>query len=140
MVISILLTACAPQSTPTATQAVCQPSEIQISKDSFSEIKGTMRSDGEMWALLFFDKARSNEELKIVWRITGDGAEFHAQAESEKGTIISPIWTENHEGSNWERPGAEWGTGFNFPEPGCWTITVTRGEMIGEIALDVLSP
>jgi hypothetical protein len=149
--ISISLAACVPtinragdtpsKSTSTETQPACQPSKIQKSKNDFLEIQGVMKSDGEMWALLFFDAAHANEDEKIVWRITGIGEEFHAQAQNEDGTIILPIWgPEYHGGSNWERPGTEWGTGFNFPELGCWTITVTRGATTGEITLDVLGP
>jgi hypothetical protein len=149
ILISISLAACVPklnradniplESTPTATEPVCQPSLIQKSANSFPEIQGTMHSDGEVWALLFFDEAHANEDLKIVWRITGTGLAFTAEAQHEDGTMISPIWgPEHHEGSNWERPGEEWGTGFNFPEPGCWTITVTSGETVGEVSLDVL--
>jgi hypothetical protein len=65
--ISIVLAACAPtpnrlgaipaQSTPIATQPACQPSQTEQSKNDFPEIQGTMKSDGEMWALQFFDKA-----------------------------------------------------------------------------------
>jgi hypothetical protein len=123
-----------------ASQPACQPSPIQKSKNSFPEIQGTMKSEGEMWALLFFETAHTNEDEKIVWRITGEGDEFHTQAQSEDGTLRTPVWAEYHGGSNWQRPGQEWGTGFNFPEPGCWKITVTRGETTGEIALEVLGP
>jgi hypothetical protein len=150
-VISISLVACTPtinhvEVTPSATtsattQITCQPSQIQKSENSFPEIQGTMKSQGEMWALLFFDTAYANEDKKIVWRITGAGEEFHAEAQNENGNVILPIWgPDYHGGSSWERPGQEWGTGFNFPEPGCWTITVTRGVTTGEISLDVLSP
>ena len=97
-----------------------------------------MQSDGELWALLFFQRVHVNEEAKIVWRITGEGGEFEAEAQSESGSIIQPVWKQYHESSTWERPGLEWGTGFNFPEPGCWTITVTYGETIGTITLKVL--
>jgi len=94
-----------------------------------------------MWALLFFDEAYANEDLKIVWRITGTSLPFTARAQHEDGEIILPIWgPEFHVSSTWERPGQEWGTGFNFSEPGCWTITVTSGETTGEITLDVLNP
>jgi hypothetical protein len=136
-------TASTPASVPfaTATLATCQPSRIQTSKNDFPEIQGTMSSEGEMWALLFFDKAHAKEELKIVWRITGTGEQFIVQARHEDGTVISPIWgPEAHGGSNWDRPGDEWGTGFNFPKPGCWTLTATRGTTIGEISLNVLPP
>ena len=149
--ISIVLAACAPtpnrigatpaQPAPIATQPVCQPSLAQPSKNGFPEIQGTMKSEGEMWALLFFDKAYTKKEEKIVWRITGTGKQFDVKAQHEDGTIIHPIWgPEYHGSSNWERPGDEWGTGFNFPEPGCWTLTVTRGATTGEIRLDVLAP
>jgi hypothetical protein len=149
----IVLAACAPApnrlgaisapSTPVATQPACQPSQIHPSKNDFPEIQGTMKSDGELWALLFFGEAHAEQDEKIVWRITstGTGKQFDVQAQHEDGTIIRPIWgPEYHGGSNWERPGDEWGTGFNFPKPGCWTLTVTRGATIGEIRLDVLAP
>ena len=116
----------------------CQPSEILESANSFPEIQGEMQSGGELWALLFFQRAHVNEEAKIVWRITGEGGEFEAQAQSESGTIIQPVWEAYHESSTWKRPGLEWGTGFNFPAPGCWRITVTYGETKGGISLDVL--
>lgn len=151
IVISLALAACAPtpnhveatlvQATPIATQLACQPSQTLPSKNDFPEIQGTMKSNGEMWALLFFDKAHAKQDEKIVWRITGTGTQFEVQARHEDGTIIRPIWgPDYHGGSNWERPGDEWGTGFNFPKPGCWTLTVTRGVTIGEIRLDVLAP
>ena len=102
-----------------------------------------MKSNGQLWALLFFDKATPNTDLKFVWRITvtGAGLGFHAQAQNENGTVILPVWgPDYHESSTWQRPGMEWGTGFNFPEPGCWTITVSLGTTKGEIYVDVVSP
>ena len=129
----------APTSIPaTSTPVSCRPSEILESQVAFGEIQGDMQSDGGLWALLFFKTAWAKAEQKIVWRITGEGGEFEAQAQSEDGTIIQPLWEEYHESSTWERPGEEWGTGFNFPEPGCWMITVTYGETTGTIALKVL--
>lgn len=150
--ISISVAACMPTleraeplpvgSAPTATEPVCQPSPIQTSTITFPEIQATMHSEGEIWALLFFEKAQANRDLKIVWRVTvtGPGTEIHVQAQNEEGTIIQPIWgPEFHPESNWERPGTEWGTGFNFPEPGCWTVTMKVGATEGEISLDVLN-
>lgn len=100
-----------------------------------------MHSDGTVWALLFFGAAHAEEELKIVWRVTGTDEELVVEARHEDGTLVSPIWgPEAHESSSWNRPGGEWGTGFNFPKPGCWTLTATRGTTIGEIRLDILAP
>ena len=98
-----------------------------------------MKSDGELWALLFFDNAHAKEDLKIVWKLTGGEGPLSVQAALDDGATAAPIWgPESHGSSNWDRPGEEWGTGFNLPSPGCWTITVTRGESMGEIRLDVL--
>ena len=101
-----------------------------------------MKSDGELWALLFFDQAQAGKDEKIVWRITGSSRQFNVQARHNDGTVIFPTWgpDDHGQGSNWERPGNEWGTGFNFPEPGCWTLTATRGTTTGEIRLSVLAP
>lgn len=119
----------------------CQPSRIQASKIELPEIQGTMSTDGEMWALLFFDKAHAKQDVKIVWRMTGSDKLFSVAARHDDGTVISPIWgPDDHGRSNWDRPGDEWGTGFNFPKPGCWTLTATRGKITGGIRLDILGP
>jgi hypothetical protein len=124
---------------PTATQPGCQPSQTQPTEGGFPEVRVTMKSPGEMWALLFFDKAQSMIDEKIVWRISGIG-QPDFQAQNEDGTVVRPIWgPDYHESSTWDRPGEEWGTGFNFPKPGCWTITVTLGTTTGEIRLKVLA-
>lgn len=137
IVILVLLSSC---TSAMETPAACQPSNIQKSQNEFLEIQADTKSDGEAWALLFFETAQAREDEKIVWRITGEGDTFEAQAQAEDGTIIQPIWKEYHGGSNWQHPGQEWGTGFNFPTPGCWTVTVKRGDMTGTISLNVLDP
>lgn len=145
--ILIWLAACAPApdglgtSALTATQTSCQPSQIQLSKNGFPEIQTAMKPSGELWALLFFDKAYAKKDEKIVWKISATGGKFDIYAQHANGVIIHPTWgPEYHGGSNWDRPGDEWGTGFNFPEPGCWTLTVSLGETMGKIYLDVLAP
>ena len=143
IVIFFALSACTPkqlrpQVTPTSTKPVCTPSPTQPSNSGFPEVKGTMKSEGEMWGLLFFDKALANQDEKFVWRITGNGPGFNVQAQHEDGTVIQPIWGPDfHDSSSWNRPGTEWGTGFNFPKPGCWTITVSSGSTVGTISLEV---
>lgn len=116
--ISIVLAACAPtpnhvgatpaQSTAIMTQPACQPSQTLPSKNDFSEIRGTMKSDGEMWALLFFDKAYAKRDEKIVWRITGTGKQFDVQSQHEvsygmpcfalKGNLVYFSVAKNHIG------------------------------------------
>jgi hypothetical protein len=129
------------ESVATATVQACQPSQTLISKIGIPEIQGSMSSEGEMWALVFFDKAHAKEDVKIVWKITGTGKDFIVRARHEDGTVVAPIWgPDDHGDSNWDRPGYEWGTGFNFPKPGCWTLTAARGTTKGEIRLDILPP
>lgn len=142
--ISTLLLTATPtsrESVAAATAAVCVPSPIQNSDIGFSEIQGTLSTEGEVWALLFFSRAQVERELKIVWKITGESEKISVEAKHEDGTVVLPTWgPEKHEGSNWDRPGAEWGTGFNFPKPGCWTLTATHGTVTGVIGLEVLPP
>ncbi|TDC05145.1 hypothetical protein E1267_20555 [Nonomuraea longispora] len=45
---------------------------------------------------------------------------------------------EEHGGSSRRRPGQEWGTGFVFPEPGCWKVELTRTRGAGHVLLDVV--
>jgi len=40
---------------------------------------------------------------------------------------------EPHDGSSWDRTGAEYGTGFVFPKPGCWDIHVTTANTTGDV-------
>ncbi|GIF65918.1 hypothetical protein Ais01nite_39530 [Asanoa ishikariensis] len=77
-------------------------------------------------------------ETKIVWKIGGAG-DFTVSATGPDGSQAKLAWgPTGHSGSTWERPGTEYGTGFVFPEPGCWTITAQRanGER-GELRLTV---
>lgn len=121
-----------------ATAISCQPSPVDTTPMGLAEIQGTMRSPGELWALLFFDRARSEEELKVVWRMTGSG-QFTVEARHEDGTVIPPTWgPKSHSWSSWQRPGLEWGTGFIFPKSGCWTLLATLGDTRAEIRLGVL--
>lgn len=114
----------------------CQPFKIDADTSAFPEIQG--RSDTQtLWALLFpyHLPVWSDEDLKIVWRMTGTG-KFSVMAQHTDGTLIQPIWgPESHVDSTWKRPGSEWGTGFHFPQAGCWRILVQLGKDTGEVDL-----
>jgi hypothetical protein len=49
-----------------------------------------------------------------------------------KAIILLPV-LEKHGGSNWARPGTEWGTAFKFPTAGCWDLHVTGGKTVGDV-------
>ena len=36
-------------------------------------------------------------------------------------------------GSNWNRPGEEWGSSFVFAEPGCWQIRASRESDVADL-------
>lgn len=119
----------------------CTPYPLIESPNSFPEVKGQSVHQ-EVWALLFpyHLPLRANEDVKIVWRITGNG-EFSALARHADGTTLLPIWgPDSHLGSSWNRPGHEWGTGFRFPKAGCWRVIVQRGDDMGEVDLLVVDP
>jgi hypothetical protein len=69
--------------------------------------------------------------------MTGSGA-LRVVAADAQGRQVEP--TEGptpHEGSQWNRPGDEWGTIFYFPDPGCWTIEAQRDSGSGRLVIEV---
>lgn len=130
------VTTIVPSPTPTSAQAVgaaeCQPpSALTKSAAGFPETQGTGRGM-EIWALLF-GNMKARQDQKIVWRLTGNGAPQFTTIgpQGEHARVV--FGPELHEGSNWHRPGAEWGTGFNFQTPGCWDLHVSRGKATGDV-------
>jgi hypothetical protein len=102
------------------------------------EVRGVI-TGGRLWALLFYaPPAPALTEVKIVIRMTGSGP-FHVRALGPRGGRISPVWgPEAHGGSNWNRPGDEWGTGWKFRAPGCWRLHARRSHLTGDIWLQVV--
>jgi hypothetical protein len=95
--------------------------------------------NAEVWALLEATNGlpvKQGSPLKIVWRMTGTG-DFHLIAIGPQGQHLPPSWgPEAHGGSNWDRPGDEWGTGFDsLPVAGCWDFHVTRDNASGDVWL-----
>ncbi|HKF38789.1 MAG TPA: hypothetical protein VKB35_17980 [Ktedonobacteraceae bacterium] len=75
--------------------------------------------------------------MKIVWRMTGSGS-FTVVALGPQGMNVPPSQGPiAHLGSNWNRPGDEWGTVFYFPVAGCWDLHATRGTSSGDVWLVV---
>ncbi|HEX8033896.1 MAG TPA: hypothetical protein VF510_08625 [Ktedonobacterales bacterium] len=128
-----------PKPTATATAVVgpgCNPpSPVTSSANAFPEVHG-QASNGELWALLF-NTLHAKQEIKIVWRMTGTG-DLHLIAQGPQEQRLAPVWgPEAHGGSNWNRPGAEWGAGFTFPVAGCWDIHATRDDNAGDVWLRI---
>ena len=142
----VLLTACSPSTTatqPTPSPAVrptnttvvtanCQhPSPVTTSMIGQPEVQGTASNNQQLWALLFQPMV-AKQELKIVWRMTGNG-DMQIVALGPRGETIKPKWMQYHGSSNWARPGADWGTGFILPEGGCWDFHASRTDTTGDV-------
>lgn len=86
-----------------------------------AEVHG--RADrGTLWALL--PDRRAGPEVKTIWRMTGSG-DLSVVVVGPDGQRLRPAWgPKAHEGSDWARPGSEWGVGWTIPEPGRWTFEV----------------
>lgn len=120
---------------------VCDPELMQPGGDVRVPSEGF-----EVWALPFWTHHMTigqpiytpkGEELKIVWRATGEG-EISMQGLGPDGSTVEPVWgPEGHISSNWDRPGDEWGTGWVFPETGCWSIEIKRGDAVAYMDVDI---
>jgi hypothetical protein len=68
----------------------------------------------------------AGDQVKFVWRITGTGTPTFVLTGPKGSRATRDFGPEPHGGSNWNAPGDEWGTGFQFSAAGCWQITVSR--------------
>lgn len=95
---------------------------------------------GSLWALFFNPvPPPAGKEIKVVWRMTGMG-DFTFRVSDAAGMVVPLAWGPMfHGGSNWNHPGDERGTGFNFPHPGCWDIHVARLDTRGDLWLEVVA-
>jgi len=101
-------------------------------------MRGTV-TGGELWALL--DGGQLSEpkasQVKIIWRMTGTG-DLRLSASGPAGRTLQPDWgPQAHLGSNWDRPGDEWGAGFTFPLAGCWHVHAVRDGTAGDVYIMV---
>lgn len=109
-----------------------------LTSAGFLEVHG-ISQDAELWGLLFAEVPfERGQEVKIVWRMTGAGP-FKASASLPSGERAEPVWLEDHGGSNWQRPGYEWGTGWVFPKAGCWKVELSRTRGSGHVWLRVVN-
>jgi hypothetical protein len=117
--------------------AGCDASAPAASNAGFPEVRGIAKH-AKLWALLFYHPpAAANTDLKIVLRMTGTGP-LHVKAIGPAGRQVRPQWVEKHGGSNWNRPGNEWGTGWRLPTAGCWRLHATRKRVTGNVWLMVV--
>jgi hypothetical protein len=106
------------------------------------EVFGTA-TGGQLWALFFTGEWASSRSavlaavvgrnVKIVFRMTGFGT-FDVGAIGPNALGVEPVSGPTfHTSSTWTRPGREWGTLWNFPQPGCWRIHAKHGIVTGDV-------
>ncbi|MCP2032855.1 hypothetical protein L1277_002968 [Okibacterium sp. HSC-33S16] len=110
----------------------CDPAS-PVAPGAFPEIQGTGHDGATLYGLVMgtdpYPFAVSDDGIKVVWRFTGEGDELSATLTDPTGTSRQLDWgPEYHGGSTYDRPGQEWGTGFTFDVPGCWTLDLSRDE------------
>jgi len=116
-------------------RAHCHPARPSgTSPNELVEVRG-IAHDGQLWALVF-DRVPVpiRRKVKIAWRMTGAGP-LRLLALGEHEQVVRPHDLAEHGGSNWDRPGDEWGGYFVFPSAGCWDIQARRGSVTGDVWL-----
>jgi hypothetical protein len=138
---SVTATTAAPSvSTSTSTSAdsgECDQTPILTSE--LPEVQGIGR-DATIYGLVFLThpgQVRAGEELKIVWRMTGQGDLSVSYFAPDGRPGVLTFGPEAHGGSTYQRPGDEWGTGFSFDAAGCWRIHLERSVGSGDVWLAV---
>jgi hypothetical protein len=91
---------------------------------------------GRAWALAFGAlPATVGQDLKVVWRVTGKGplkVTFRDPSGDRHPLEFGP---EAHSASSFRHRGREWGTGFTFDAPGCWTVRVARTGTVATVGV-----
>ncbi|WP_159540810.1 hypothetical protein [Aeromicrobium sp. 9AM] len=120
-------------------QAGCKPASPFIS----AELQGTPEEAGtSLYGMVF---VRSDgplpvgESIKVAWRMTGKG-DLTVRLIDPDGRRKKLDWgPEAHGGSNYHRPGDEWGTGFTLAKPGCWELRFSRDSSHASVWIDATS-
>jgi hypothetical protein len=128
------LVGCTAAEAPESAGTECDPPDV--SPDLVVEVPA---DGGSVTGLLWQDlPAEVGTDLKIVWRVTGEGELTVRSVRPDGSTGELAFGPEPHGGSNFEAPGAEWGTGFRFDVPGCWRIELSRDDVTAQLAIPVV--
>lgn len=105
----------------------CQPASPMVPRadNGFPEVKATT-SVGSLYGLVM-GPLRAGQEIKIVWRMTGAGPLSATSVAPDGRQVPLGFAPDRHGASNYDRPGHEWGVGYNLDQPGCWDLVLRRG-------------
>jgi hypothetical protein len=143
-----IVTACsssATTSTPTTSTAprparCAMPTPFGKNGAAPHEVHGKS-AHGSVWGLALGPghiPPDAGDELKIVWRMTGQGplrVAFTGPDGKRHSLVFGP--EPHRRASTYHRPGDEWGTGFRFATKGCWHIHLARRTTAGDMWIDV---
>ncbi len=129
-----------PEKTTTLGQPGCTPPSPIHRGAGFPEVEGSS-SEVQLWGLIMADgpdnPLRVNEQVKIVWRITGSGG-LRLTSIAPDGRTHPLQWGPTaHLSSSYRRPGQEWGAGYLFTQPGCWDLHAIRGNATADVWLNI---
>ena len=93
---------------------------------------------GRAWAFAFNElPATVGQDVKVIWRVTGKGP-LRVMFRDPSGDRHPLEWgPDEHSASSFVHPGREWGTGFSFDAPGCWTVRVARTGTVATVGVRV---
>jgi hypothetical protein len=132
------------ESPPALGQPGCKPPSPINRGAGFPEVKGSSSHQVQLWGLIMVDgpdnPVRVNEQVKIVWRMTGSG-DLRLTSVAPDGETHPLQWgpDEHLFGSTYRRPGQEWGAGYLFTQPGCWDLRAIRGNATADVWLNIAS-
>lgn len=129
VVLVVLVTGTAIGSAPRSRASCDHPSRFDTAPGvGGPEVIGS-GSGARLWGLIMarhFPPVASKAIVKIVWRMTGTGKLKHV-GYTFHGENIPLAWGPTlHGGSNYTRPGIEWGAGYRFTKPGCYRLIARR--------------
>jgi hypothetical protein len=121
-------------------QPGCRPPSPITRGAGFPEVEGSS-NDVRLWGLIMADgpdnPLRVNEQVKIVWRITGAGELRLTSIAPDRGTHPLQWGPDAHLSSTYQRPGEEWGAGYLFTQPSCWQLHAVRGDATADVWLNI---
>ncbi len=127
-----------PRPSPAAT-AGCTSDEWMPSSAGGYETQGEPVSAG-LWVLILTGSLQdvvAGRSIKIIVKMTGSGA-LVIGATLGSAQLTPETAPQRHTGSNWDRPGPEWGTSWVFPTSGCWKVQASTGSHHADVWLKVL--
>jgi hypothetical protein len=116
------------------TSSAVLPSPTDPARSSPPEVHAAS-SGGELWVMAYrahpSQQLHPGDELKTIMRMTGSG-DLVLNSTNGRTRVGPTRGPDQHGGSNWERPGDEWGAIWSFPEAGCWQVHAQRTAVSGD--------